>query len=315
MALPPCTIGHHRARILAVRGIPKPLTSWLNQIKINLFYVEFYSMNVKVVNSLIENCFAVVECLAAEARSMRLSEIADRLGLQRSGTHRMLATLSGLGWVEQDRDTELYRLTLKLAALGHRFLAATQFLDVCQPVVDRVAAATCELVRLAVVENGELTTLAHAQGAQGSLACQSRVFPSLPLHVTASGKAWLATLSNEAALKMVLTPGFGEPKDYGPNAVRSVNALIKELKRTRERGFGLAIEEAEPGVSAVAVTICPDGRNVQGVLAVVGPAIRMSKTRIEEIARIARRGADELAMLWPLRHVRRAAIPHPRAVT
>ena len=271
-------------------------------------------MTVKVVNSLIENCFAVLECLAAEARSMRLSEIADRLGLQKSGTHRMLTALSGLGWVEQDRDTELYRLTLKLAALGHRFLAATQILDVCQPVVDRVAAGTRELVRLAVVENGELTTIAHAQGAQGSLACQSRVFPSLPLHVTASGKAWLATLSNEAALKMVLTAGFGEPKDYGPNAVRSVNALIKELKRTRERGFGLAIEEAEPGVAAVAVTICPDGRDIRGVLAVIGPAVRMSETRIEEIVGIARSAADELAMLWPLRQVKRARIPHPRAV-
>jgi DNA-binding IclR family transcriptional regulator len=271
-------------------------------------------MTIKVVNSLIENCFAIVEFLAAEGRSLRLSEIADRLGLQKSGTHRILSTLSGLGWVEQDRDTELYRLSLKLPALGYRFLAATQILEVCQPVVDRVAAACRELVRLAVVENGELTTIAHAQGAQGSLACQSRVFPSLPLHVTASGKAWLATLSNEAALKKVLTAGFGGPKDYGPNAVRSVNALIKELKRTRERGFGLAVEEAEPGVSAVAVTICPDGREIRGVLAVVGPAVRMNETRIEDIAGIAQSGANELAMLWPLRHVQRAAIPHPKAV-
>jgi DNA-binding IclR family transcriptional regulator len=98
------------------------------------------------------------------------------------------------------------------------------------------------------------------------------VFPSLPLHVTASG-------------------------NYGPNAVHSVNALMKELKRTRERGYGVAIEEAESGVSAVAVTISPVKHDVRGVLAVIAPAVRMSEERIEEIAAVARKAADELAMV------------------
>jgi DNA-binding IclR family transcriptional regulator len=271
-------------------------------------------MNVKVVNSLLENAFAVVECLAAEARSMRLSEIADRLGLQRSGTHRLVTALAGLGWVEQDADTEQYRLTFKLAALGQGFLAGSRILDVCQPVLDRVAQESKELVRLAVVDCDELTTIAHAQGAQGSLVCQSRAFPSLPLHVSASGKAWLATLSNEGALKRVLAAGFGASTDYGPNAVRTANGVLRELKKTRERGYGLAIEEAEPGISAVAVMVCPQGGAPQGTLAIVGPAVRMGDDRILELAEVARRGAKELAMLWPLRGVVRTDIPHPKAV-
>src|SRR5262245_54839960 len=131
-------------------------------------------MTVKVVKSLVENCFSVVELLATEARSMRLSEIADRLDLQRSGAHRLLTALRGLGWIEQDLDTDQYRLTLKLSALGQRFLASTRILDVCQPVLDRVAQESRELVRLAVIEQGELTTIAHAQGAQGSLVIRSR---------------------------------------------------------------------------------------------------------------------------------------------
>jgi DNA-binding IclR family transcriptional regulator len=270
-------------------------------------------MNVRVVNSLLENAFAVVECLATEARSMRLSEIADRLGLQRSGTHRIVTALAGLGWVEQDPATEQYQLTFKLSALGHGFLAGTRILDVCQPVLDGVAAESRELVRLAVVNNDELTTIAHAQGAQGSLVCQSRVFPKLPLHVTASGKAWLATLSNEVALKLALAAGFGAPDDYGPNAVRSANALLRELKKTRERGYGLAIEEAEPGLSAIAVMVTPQ-TGPKGVLAIVGPAVRMSDERIGELVDVARRAAKNLALLWPLRRLHGNEIPHPRAV-
>src|SRR6266508_2752526 len=102
---------------------------------------------VKVVKSLMESCFAVLELLASEARSMRLSEIADRLRLQRSGTHRMLATLCGLGWVEQDTESEFYRLTLKLPGIGFRFMQALRLPDLCQPIVDRLARESRELVR------------------------------------------------------------------------------------------------------------------------------------------------------------------------
>ena len=264
-----------------------------------IFYIEWYSM--KVVNSLIENSLAVIELLAHEARSMRLSEIASSLQLQPSGTHRMLATLTALGWVEQDPVTEFYRLSLKLAAIGHRYLQASQLPDICQPILDRLAEETRELVRLAVLANGKLTTIAAAQGARGSLICQSRVFPVLPLHVTASGKAWLSSLPREDALKLVLSAGLGEPGEFGPNALRSVDALIKELDRVRARGYGTAIEEAEPGVSSVAVIIRPDAGEAVGALAVVAPAFRVSKKRIPEIAQVTIKAAAELSLVWPLR--------------
>lgn len=255
----------------------------------------------KIVNSMIENCLAMISLLAAEARSMRLSEVADRLNLQRSATHRLLSTLCGLGWVEQDRITDFYRLTLTLSAMGHRFLLATKIPDVCQPVLDRLARDSGELVRLSVLSNGNLMTMAHAQGAQGSLVCQSRLFPNLPLHVTASGKAWLATLSKADALRLVLEAGFGEPNEFGPKALRSVDALQKELTLTAKRGFGLAMEEAEPGVASIAVVVRQEGQDVVGCVAVVAPAFRLKQDQIQKIAVLTQTAAADLAMVWPLR--------------
>jgi DNA-binding IclR family transcriptional regulator len=271
-------------------------------------------MSQKVVKSMLENCFAVVELLATEGREMRLSAIADRLGLQRSGAHRLLTALCDLGWAEQDTDTEQYRLSLKLAALGHSYLASTRLPDVCQPVLDRLAEESRELVRLAVIEHGDLTTIAHSQGSHGSLVIQSRSFPTLPLHVTASGKAWLATLPEETALKMVLAAGFGQPGAFGPNALRSVEALQRELALTRKRGYGVAVEEAEPGVVGVALTIRATTGVPRGVLAIAGPTVRMTPKRIIDLAAMARKAADELAVVWPLRMLAFSAIPHPRAV-
>jgi len=258
---------------------------------------------MKIVNSLIENSLAVLTLLADEARSMRLSEIAGRLDLQKSGTHRMLSTLHELGWVEQDLETEFYRLTLKLPTMGQRFLLATRIPDVCQPILDRLARESQELVRLSVLTDGKLTTVAHAQGARGSLICQSRLFPVLPLHVTASGKAWLATLPKEEALRLVLHTGFGRRNEFGPKAVRSVDALQKELALTAKRGFGVAMEEAEPGVASVATVVRQHQNEVVGCLAVVAPALRLPPERVSEIAALARTAANELGRVWPLRAI------------
>jgi IclR family acetate operon transcriptional repressor len=260
-------------------------------------------MNMKIVNSQIESTFAVITVLAHEARSMRLSEIADRLALQRSGTHRLLSTLCRLGWVEQNADTEFYRLTLKLPALGYRFLHATEIPDVCQPVLDRLARESKELVRLSALTDGHLTTIGHAQGAQGSLVCQSRLFPILPLHVTASGKAWLATLPKEEALRLVLEAGFGEKDEFGPKALRAIDPLQRELALTARRGYGVAMEEAEPGVASVACVVRPDERDVVGCVAVVAPAFRLQQDRIPEVAALARVAAADLATVWPLRSI------------
>ena len=49
-------------------------------------------------------------------------------------------------------------------------------------------------------------------------------------------------------------------------------------------------------------------------LAVIAPAVRMSDQCIEETAAIARRAADELAMVWPLRQMQRIGMAHARAV-
>ena len=119
-----------------------------------------------------ERCLAIIELLAAGAGNLPLGEIADRLTLPKSGAHRLLATLVELGWVEQDATTGFYRLTMRLAVLDQRFYVATGIPDVCQPLLNRLAAQSQEFVRLAVVDGDSLVWVAHAQGASRGLVYQ-----------------------------------------------------------------------------------------------------------------------------------------------
>lgn len=250
-----------------------------------------------------ERCLSIIELLADGAGSMALGTISERLDLPKSGAHRLLATLVDLGWVEQDAQTGFYRLTMRLAVLGQQFYVATGIPDICQPLLDRLARQSREFARLAVVDGDSLVWVAHAQGATGGLVYHpSLTSNTVPLYATASGKAWLATLKSDGAVqKIVRGGGFKDADRYGPNVIRSVEALLREVKRTAQRGYGIASSEAEPGVHAIAAAICAADGAALGTLSVAGPSVRMTDTRIQELAPLVRQCASELASLWPLR--------------
>ncbi|TIU08983.1 MAG: MarR family transcriptional regulator, partial [Mesorhizobium sp.] len=179
---------------------------------------------MRVVNSLVERCFAVIELLAKEASAMRLGEIAEKLDLQKSAAHRMLNLLSEMGWVEQDSVTGFYRLTLRLAILGQRFLSATHLTDVCQPVLEELAAESAELVRMAVLQGETLTWIAQVQGARNGLKYQPEMVARVRLDTTANGRAYLSTLGQTDAIRIAINDGAS---GGGEGSIASVEEFIK----------------------------------------------------------------------------------------
>ena len=251
-----------------------------------------------------ERCLSIIELLADDAGAMPLGEISERLGLPKSGAHRLLATLIDIGWVEQEPETSFYRLTMRLAILGQQFYVATGIPDICQPLLDRLAHECGEFARLAVVDGHSLVWVAHAQGASGGLMYQpSLTSNTVPLFATASGKAWLATLPTEEAMRIVMRNGGLKVADrYGPNVIRSVESLLRELKATARRGYGVALSEAEFGVSAVAAAIrAEEGGPGLGTVSIAGPSARVTEKRLHELAPRVLASAAEFSSLWPLR--------------
>lgn len=251
-----------------------------------------------------ERTLDILEFLVGHPAGLQLGDISERLGIPKSIGHRLLGLLVERGFVRQDLDTRQYGLTLKLSLLGARFLAETGLGDVSQPIIDRLAAETEELVRLAVVEGEGLVWVAKAQGARHGLRYDPDAGTHVVLHATATGKAWLATLPEAEALRIVTATRFATPAHFGPNALRDVPSLINELRRTRAAGHGLALEEGEPGTAALAVVVrasaAPDAP-VVGTLSAAGPVGRFTAERRALIVDRLGKAAADLSALWPMR--------------
>ncbi len=255
---------------------------------------------MRLVKGLLERCLEVVELLSEDPQWRRLSDIASALDLQKGPAHRLLSEMSTLGWVEQDAATERYRLSLKLALLGQQYLRGTGLPGVVQPVLDEAARRCRELVRLTVLQGDALHWFASSQGAAPGLMYQPSLSGRPRLHTTANGKAWLASLDDEAATRLALQGGLGQAALGGPRALSTVQGLLAELAATRERGYGLSVEEAESGVKAIAIVVrAADDQRVVGTMSIAGPLLRMGPERDADFHALLQQAAGTLGLVWP----------------
>jgi IclR family transcriptional regulator, acetate operon repressor len=251
----------------------------------------------------IDRTLDILELLIENPEGLALGEIAIRLGLPKSATHRLAGHLIDRGYLERSPATQHYRLTMRLFVLGFRYLSKTGLTDICQPELDDLAARTGELARLAMVDGETMTWVAQAQGARYGLRYDGNLGRRVVLSATATGKAWLSTMPEDRAVGIVAKQGFGNRDEIGPNAISSMAELIRELDRTRRRGYGQAFEEGEPGIAAVAAAI-PGSKPADscvGTVSVAGPITRQTHKRLKEIAPDIIRTARRISELWPIR--------------
>jgi DNA-binding IclR family transcriptional regulator len=259
----------------------------------------------------IDRCLQLIELLAGEKEPVELSMLASRLGLPPSAVHRTLVTLLEHGWVVQAEASQNYTLSLRLGMLAFRNLDARAVPDVVQVILDKLARQAREYCRLAIVEQDDLVWVARAQGATTGLRYDPDMGQEIVLHATANGKAWLSTLPENEALRIVCARGFKSRRSLGSRVVSDIDELRLHLKETRARGYAIAADEAEPGTAAIAVPFYADttaGAPVAGTISVAGPLLRITPDRYEDLSRKLQSTANEVSAVWRMRMRQRTSL-------
>jgi IclR family acetate operon transcriptional repressor len=209
---------------------------------------------------------------------LRVTQVADELGVAHSTAHRLLASLRHRGFVVQD-GSRAYRPGPACAELG----SAAYVLGLTPLVrerLERLNAEVGETVHLVVRTGRDVRFIDGVEGSQ-VLRVGSRTGMVLPAHRTSGGKALLAELPADQLAAL-----YGEELD----------AFRRELATTRRRGYGVNVEESERGVVALGVAVHDaDGRAVAAItvaapsarfrrqeMAAVLPALRAAAARIDD---------------------------------
>jgi DNA-binding IclR family transcriptional regulator len=230
-----------------------------------------------------ERTLGILELLAKHSEGLELVAIANALNIPRSAVHRLLSDLVISGYVRQIREHGDYLLTTKLISIGLSFLSNSGVVDIAQPLLNRLAKTSGELVRLSIVDGDWLTWVARAQGARQGLRYDPDMGTNARFSCSSTGWAWLSTLSDKEAIAKVKKQGLGKVRDYGPNAPQSIAQLLPMIQATRKRGFSMTEETYAHGLNAISAPVRLAEQPAIGILTIAGPHFRLTAKRMKDL--------------------------------
>jgi IclR family transcriptional regulator, acetate operon repressor len=248
------------------------------------------------MSGVLERTLGILEVLAVHPEGRSLGAIAEKLNIPLSAAHRLLSELTLRGYVKQLKEQGEYGLSTKLVAMVLDYMGAAGIVDFAQPVLDRLAQDTGEFIRLAVIEGDRLLWVARAQGARRGLRYDPAIDNAARLSCTATGHAWLMTMSDDDAMMTVMKQGFGKPEEYGPLAPTTPRQLLELLEKARQRGYGMTQDMFGPGLASMAVPVSRVGETPVGILSIAGPTVRMSEQQCAEMIDGLRAAAHDIAV-------------------
>ena len=223
----------------------------------------------------VERALDILQCFSKDKHTLSLTQIAEQVGMHKSTIHRLLATLESKRFITRDKSTGMYQLGFRFIELASVMLKDLDIQRWAQPYLQHLSMETGETVDLAVLDGSDVIYLQVVESHQ-RVKIAAAVGERLPVHCTATGKAFLAFLP-DAQVEQILRDGL--PK-YTENSCDSLIDLYQELCETRERGFAISKQEYEKDINAVAAPIMnADGCPI-AVIAVVGPSFRMPYDRM-----------------------------------
>jgi IclR family pca regulon transcriptional regulator len=222
----------------------------------------------------------VLSAFGAMGSELGISELARELGLTRSTTHRYVATLAQLGYLQKNARTRRYRLGPRVLDLGFAAIHAMDIREVAQPHLQRLSDATGFTVNMALLDGSEVVYIERCRTSrpgQRDIDLNLHVGSRLPAYCTALGKAMLAYLS-EGELDAVLAGTSYDRR--GPNTLVTDAALRAELEQIRAAGIALNNEELAYGLRSIAAPIRARSGDVT---AAINLAVHRSMVSMDEL--------------------------------
>lgn len=226
-------------------------------------------MSCGFVEKTVVKVLKVIETLAEAEQPLGVTAVANELGFTKSNAHRLLNTLTQLGYVKRHDEVGQYELTPKLWRVGVSVISRMDIGRVALPHMRVLEEATEESVNLAVLDDGTVVYIAAVQGSNPVRAF-IRVGDRRPAYCTATGKVLLAYQPEE------LLPKYCRKlQRYTPHTITSFEKLRTELALVRKRGYSMTSGEWRENVGGVAAPVRSGIGEVVAAVGLMSPLERL----------------------------------------
>ncbi|KON79615.1 IclR family transcriptional regulator [Azoarcus sp. PA01] len=232
----------------------------------------------------------VLEHLSASADPLTLAALAQRLRVPKPTLMRLLRAMEVGGYVLRGPAAGFVPGP-RAAALALRTLRGPHLRRHCRSILRRLVNRLGETCNLTVPHGARVL---YVERVETSEPLRLHLMPGswVPLHCTASGKLFLASMS---LLERRRTLAHLPLTRAAPRTLVERDALDAELDRLVRLGIGIDNEEFVRGMIAVAVPVFDKDRKVVAAVACHAPTARLSLDELLTCVPHLRAAADEMA--------------------
>lgn len=228
----------------------------------------------------VDRAITILETLAQNKGRCGITELSNATGLHKSTVHRLLSTLMSRGYAEKCKDSDDYKLGMKLLALGNAILERLDIREVAKPYIEELSKKTKEVVHLAILDDGEAVYIDKVESPDHSIRMFSQIGRRGPLHCTAVGKMLLAGLEDSEVEKIMSDKGMHK---FTKSTIDNINDLKEELAKIRKNGYAFDEIEHEEGIRCVAAPIYDLSGKIVASISLSGPIIHVTHYRMPEL--------------------------------
>jgi IclR family acetate operon transcriptional repressor len=240
----------------------------------------------------LEKGLALLQEVATAETGMSIAQLAEATGLNRTTTYRLCEALEGSGWLQlaADGTSSRRRVALGPRALGLAVLVNSKYDPETrlEPLMDNLARTVGETVHAGMLDD---TWIIHVSRSvpEAGLHMAAPLGSRELAHVTALGKAMLATLSREELLRRYR---HEELLVRTGRAISTRAALLEELEHVAARGYAIDDEESRAGVRCIGAPIFGPGGDATLAFSVTTMPVHLEGERLEVVARAVRDAAE-----------------------
>jgi len=227
-----------------------------------------------------------------ERRSITVAEIISELRIARATAFALVRGLEQHGYLERDAENPHgYTFGRQLYRLGAAYESGSRLLEQGRVVLSRLAREIGEMVQLSVLDR-EMNLVVWREQGENRIRMMFRVGTRTPINWSASGTLLVSDLSDEELHIRLAGRIPASPTGLAPTRM---DAVIREIRRSRRLGYALKVGHAHQHIVTIAAPVLDrSGRCVAAItVAAYEPTVTLARRRL--LIACVRQGAKELA--------------------
>lgn len=215
----------------------------------------------------LRNYLSVLDLFLQSEHDLGVTEIAERMGYNKSLVSKVLKELGNAGYLEQNLDTKKYSVGIKSFLLGTKYINTQQRFKDSLPALRRLEERTQQTVTLTAMFK---TQVLHVMVVEGPYFIDGRwrVGRLLPYHATSTGKVLVAFMNDPQKLEFIRSHPLHRITD---KTITDSTEFLKMLVDIKDKGWAYSSGESMPGLTSIAVPVYNNTYRVDASIGVIYP--------------------------------------------